>query len=99
MGSLGRLIPTVLLVCIAASSRAGELDRVRDLRASGDILALEAILESLPGGASSNRVLEAELEEADGMLIYEIELLDAGGRVREYRVNARNGKVLQIEDE
>jgi uncharacterized membrane protein YkoI len=64
---------------------------MRRLRAAGDILALEVVLERLPGGRGS-RILEVGLEEENGVLVYEIERLEAAGQVREYRIDARTGE-------
>ena len=44
-------------------------------------------------------VIEVELESKRGALIYEIKVLTQGGRVREVKIDARNGKVIKIEDD
>jgi uncharacterized membrane protein YkoI len=104
MGTLGRLTRARLALgalglCLALGLSADDdLDRVRRLRASGEILALEVILQGLPEAAGS-RILEVELEEEGGRLTYQIERLEAGGRVREYRIDARTGERLGFEDE
>jgi uncharacterized membrane protein YkoI len=98
MGTLGRLIPGALGLCLTLSLHAEALDRVRSLRTSGDILALDVILQGLPRVADS-RILEVELEQEDGLLIYQIERLETAGRVREYRFNARSGELIDIGDE
>lgn len=98
MGTLGRLIPGAIGLCLALGLQAGELDRVRSLRTSGDILALDVILQGLPR-VDDSRILEVELEQEDGLLIYQIERLETGGRVREYRFNARSGELIGIGDE
>jgi uncharacterized membrane protein YkoI len=96
---MGRLILAALCLCLSTTGlHADELDRVRSLRASGDILSLEVIMQGMPKVASS-RILEVELEEKGDLLIYEIERLETGGRVREYQFNARSGELLRIEDE
>jgi hypothetical protein len=98
MGTLGRLIPGALGLCLALGLHAEELDRVRSLRTSGDILALDVILQGLPRVAD-RRILEVELEQEDGLLIYQIERLETAGRVREYRFNARSGELIDVGDE
>jgi hypothetical protein len=98
MGTLGRLMPGAIGLCLALALQAGELDRVRSLRTSGDILALDVILQGLPRVADS-RILEVELEQEDGLLIYQIERLETAGRVREYRFNARSGELIGVGDE
>jgi uncharacterized membrane protein YkoI len=96
---MGRLILAALCLCLSTTGlHADELDRVRSLRASGEILSLDVILRGMPYVPGS-RILEVELEEEDGLLVYEIERLEAGGRVREYQFNARSGKLLRIEDD
>jgi len=95
---MGRLILAVISLCVSAGLYANELDRVRSLRAAGDILSLDVIMQGMPKVAGS-RIVEVELEEEGGLLIYEIERLEKGGRVREYRFNARSGELIGIEDE
>ena len=72
--------------------------KAKRLRDAGDILPLEKILERAkrryPG-----RVLETELEEIKGRLIYEIELLDKDGVVREMKFDARTGELLKTKEE
>ena len=63
----------------------------------GDILPLETILQKLP--PDSGKVLEVELEHEHGQLVYEIELLNSDGRVKEYLFNAMDGELLGIENE
>jgi len=46
-----------------------------------------------------SRLLEVELEREDGRLLYEIEVLLPGGRVREYYVDPRSGEVVHEEGE
>jgi len=98
MGTLGRLISGTVGLCVALGAQAEDLDRVRSLRSSGDILALDVILQGLPRVADS-RILEVELEQEDGLLIYQVERLEAGGRVREYRFDARSGELIDVGDE
>jgi uncharacterized membrane protein YkoI len=96
---MGRLILAALcLYLLSMGVHADELDRVRSLRASGDILSLDVILRGMPHIAGS-RILEVELEEKGALLIYEIERLETGGRVREYQFNARSGELVGIEDD
>jgi uncharacterized membrane protein YkoI len=95
---MGRLILASICLWLSTLTYADELDRVRDLRASGKILALDVILQGMPKVPGS-RILEVELEEKGGLMIYEIERLEAGGRVREYRFNARSGELIGVGDE
>jgi hypothetical protein len=71
---------------------SGDHEVVRELREGGEILSLSALLdrESLQG----MRVLEAELEREQGRMVYELELLDARGRVIERYFDAITGEPL-----
>jgi uncharacterized membrane protein YkoI len=71
-----------------------EHDAVRAIRQRGDILSLDRILNDVRG-QHGGRVLESELEETDGRYVYEVELVDEQGRVREMRFDARSGEILR----
>lgn len=74
------------------------VEEVRRLRASGSIMPLEEVFRQIardyPG-----RIIEIELEEEDGLLVYELELVDDGGVVREIEIDARTGALLRREQE
>ncbi|MGD8484741.1 MAG: PepSY domain-containing protein, partial [Thioalkalispiraceae bacterium] len=57
-------------------------EMARQLREAGDILPLETILQKLKA-TYPGKVLEVELEKEHDKIIYEIELLDNEGKVRE----------------
>ncbi len=69
-------------------------DRARAAVQAGKVLPLKTLLERLqrehPG-----QVLEVELEQEDGRWIYEIKLLQPGGRLVKLEVDAASGAVLQ----
>jgi uncharacterized membrane protein YkoI len=44
-------------------------------------------------------VLETELEEKGGELVYEVEILDDNGEVWEMKFDARSGALLEEEQE
>lgn len=73
-------------------------DIVWNARKSGQILPLEvilsAILQRYPG-----EVLKLELDDDDGELIYEIEVLTRRGIVLEMDVDARTGRILDTEED
>jgi uncharacterized membrane protein YkoI len=64
----------------------------------GEVLPLARILaiaqEKVPGD-----VIEVELENKRGALVYEIKVLTESGRVREIKIDARQGTILKIEDD
>jgi len=71
-----------------------EHDAVRAIRQRGDILSLDRILQEARG-QHTGRVLESELEEKDGRYVYEVELVDDQGRVREMKFDASTGELLK----
>jgi uncharacterized membrane protein YkoI len=77
---------------------AREHEEIRAALQRGEVLPLARILaiaqEKVPGD-----VLEVELESKRGALVYEIKVLAQSGRVREIKIDARNGTVLKIEDD
>ncbi|HAO24626.1 MULTISPECIES: PepSY domain-containing protein [unclassified Methylophaga] len=68
----------------------------RMLRESGKILPLETIIEKAKA-YRKGEVIDTELERDDGMLVYEIEILDEQGRVWELEFDATNGDLLELE--
>jgi len=72
--------------------------RAKRLKDAGDILPLEKIIERAREKYTGT-VLETELEEKKGRLIYEIELLDKNGVVREMKFDARTGELLKTKEE
>lgn len=67
-------------------------DKARALRASGDVLPLVELLGR--DDLSGLRVLEAELEDRRGRMVYELELLDPAGRVEKRDFDAATGEPL-----
>ena len=74
-------------------------DKARKLVQSGDILPLETILDNLKK-RSSGHILEVEMELKKGKFIYEIELVNDQGVVKEFVFDASDGKLLKekVED-
>lgn len=70
-------------------------DRARQALAAGEVLPLRTILERVerehPG-----QVMEVELERRDEGWIYEIKLLRAGGELSKLKVDARDGRILDV---
>jgi uncharacterized membrane protein YkoI len=71
---------------------------VRSLAGPGDILSLEQILQNARQ-QHVGRVLEIELEEQRGSLVYEVEILGDSGEVWEMNFDARSGELLEEERE
>jgi len=82
-----------LLTCSFSISADDDHLRAKDLVESGEILPLEKILHDVFQGRPW-RLLEAELEQEHGRYIYELEILDDKGKVRELEYDAKSGKPI-----
>lgn len=97
---LGALLAGAFSSVVAGDKKHGknEHDLVREALRRGEVQPLEKILaiasQQVPGD-----VIEVELEDERGALVYEIKILTDTGRVREVKLDARTGKVLSIEDD
>lgn len=93
------LLVSLGLVTQAAWVQARDLDQdeALQLRREGVILPLEQLLQSAMQRYPGARLLEAELEEDDDVLIYEVELLTTNSVVRELELDARSGELLKDE--
>ena len=92
---LSRIAVVVAMVLTSPLSIAdNEQDRARAAVQAGKVLPLKTVLERLerehPG-----QVLEVELEQDDGRWIYEINLLQTGGRLVKLELDATSGAVLR----
>jgi len=97
------IIPGILLgimaLCPLQLAQADDdYIEARRLNVSGEILPLEDILKNIkltfPG-----KILEIELEQEDGKIIYEVEILGTDGVVREIYINAKTGKLLSVKED
>lgn len=89
----------LLLAATPAASRDLDQDEALQLRREGLILPLESLLQQVKQRYPGARLLEAELEEDDGLYIYEIELLTADGIARELELDARDGRLIKDEED
>lgn len=85
----------------AEPSLARDLDQdeALRLRREGVILPFEQMMKELEQQHPGSTLLEAELEEEDGVLVYEVEILTLKGVVRELELDARNGAILKDEED
>lgn len=85
-----------LLVCGAALADGDHRNKAKRLHQAGDIVAVEQILSYVrqhhPG-----RVIEVDLEEKGGRYLYEIEVVDSTGEVKEHYFDAKTGKPVKSE--
>jgi uncharacterized membrane protein YkoI len=56
--------------------------------------AIESTLRQVAGD-----VLKVELENEDGRYVYEVKVLATNGRVREVKLDAKDGSLIEIEDD
>lgn len=92
----GRLaILALLAFCSWVMARDLGPDEALRLRGAGTILPLESLLQQALGRYPGARLLEAELEEDGNAYVYEVELLTVQGVVRELKLNASTGQLLE----
>ena len=70
-------------------------ERARQALTQGQVLPLRTVLEKVEG-EHPGQVLKIEFEQDDGRYVYEIRLLQADGRIAKLKVDAMDGKVLEI---
>jgi uncharacterized membrane protein YkoI len=84
----------------AASARSDDDDHIaaREALRRGEILPLSRILAIVQRRAPGD-VIDVELDRHHGAWRYEVKVLTSTGRVREIKLNARDGAILEIEDD
>ncbi|MBG7609839.1 MAG: PepSY domain-containing protein [Anaerolineae bacterium] len=98
-----RLLQTALLCIFFIGSNVcadEDHERARELVSRGEIIALEQLMQQIINKHEGKlRLLEAELEDKSGRLVYELELVDEKGLVRELLFDAKTGEALGEEDD
>ncbi|WP_210639670.1 MULTISPECIES: PepSY domain-containing protein [unclassified Pseudomonas] len=89
----------LLAFCSVAMARDLDQDEALQLRQQGVILPLEQLLQQALDLHPGAKLLEAELEEKHGVYIYEVELLDTDGVVRELDLEAATGRLLKDKED
>jgi len=88
------LIVGAVAVASAPADDRQDHDRARAALKAGEVLPLQAVLDKVqrvhPGD-----VLAVELEREDGRWVYELKLLQSGGRLLRLDVDARSGAILR----
>ncbi|ERI52033.1 peptidase [Pseudomonas sp. EGD-AK9] len=97
---------TAFLLLLAGSLAAApgvardlDQDEALRLRREGVIMPFEQLMQRLEQQYPGTTLLEAELEEEDGVLVYEVEILTTQGVVRELELDARDGNILKDEED
>ena len=93
------LMVGLLAFCSLALARDLDQDEALRLRQEGVILPLEQLLGQAMARYPGARLLEAELEEKQQKLVYEVELLTKAGVVREIKLDAATGDLLKDEED
>jgi uncharacterized membrane protein YkoI len=83
---------------LASDHKKSDHEAARAALARGEILPLPRIL-TIATGKVPGDVLEVELEDEHGRLIYDLKILARNGRVREVEIDAKTGAVLKVEDD
>ncbi|MBI3348805.1 MAG: PepSY domain-containing protein [Burkholderiales bacterium] len=69
-------------------------DRARAALRAGEVLSLQQVLEKVQH-SHPGEVLEVELEREDGRWVYELKLLQSGGRLVRLDVDAKTAEILK----
>jgi uncharacterized membrane protein YkoI len=88
------LTATLLATLPAHADRHHDHERARAALQAGEVLPLQKVLEALQRSHPGD-VLEVELEREGGRWIYEVKLLQKGGRLLKLAVDARTAEVLR----
>ena len=97
MRLLTAFLIAALAVGAAAPASASDHDRARRAVEEGRILPLKQILARAQG-AYPGQVIEAELEDEGGLVVYEIRILTTDGRVMKLHYDAATGALLKTKD-
>lgn len=79
----------------ADSDGEADHERARQLHDAGEIVAGQSVVVKALALHPQSRVLEIELEEKHGRLLYEVEVVNTQGNVRELYFDARSGELLK----
>lgn len=90
----------ILIMGAAPMAHADDYDHLRaqQLQNAGKILPLENFIASARKIYPKSKVLEIDLEEKQGIYLYEIEIVDQSGIVRELYFNATTGDLLNTKE-
>ncbi|HRN83835.1 MAG TPA: PepSY domain-containing protein [Hyphomicrobium sp.] len=78
---------------------ARDAEIARKALVEGRIRPLSEIIKLLKPQLPGSTILEVEIDVDDGRIVYEFDIIDSAGRLKEVEVDAATGKVLKIEDD
>lgn len=84
---------------VATADRDPDSETVREWVREGRVLPLEELM-ARHSGRVAGRLLDLEVEREHGRIVYELEVMDEDGRVREIHLDAQSGEWLgeELED-
>ena len=91
------LVSAVVISQGGPTAVAGDHEKAHELHDAGNIISLSELLQRPE--LAGQRIIEAELEDEHGSLVYELELLGNDGRVYERYYDAVTGELLKQEQE
>lgn len=98
MSRILTLCLSVLALPVMAQGRLADHERAEAAVARGAILPLADVLQSL-ARQHPGEVIEVELDEEDGVLVYDLDMVTPDGRLIEVEVDAVTGIVLEVEND
>jgi uncharacterized membrane protein YkoI len=93
--SLRLLAGALVLACAAAAAADDDHARARAAREAGQIVSLQAILDRVQAEFTGS-LLEVELDDDDGLWVYEVKLLTPAGAIVKLEYDARDGRLLRV---
>ena len=91
-------LPLLLMLFCNYAFASDDYETARELSETGEILPLETILNKARQ-YHNGKVIGVELERENTTLIYEIKVLDDDGILWEMKINAKDGKLLEEEED
>ena len=94
--AVGTTSLVVLAALLSGNSAASPLNQedVIPLVELGEVVPLADLLKRHRAKLAGGRLIDLELEREDGRLVYELEIIDQQGVVREFLVDAKSGEWL-----
>lgn len=93
-------VTAMLMVLLSGSppttsvwASSNDQERATQAVQAGEILSLRVILERLEQ-TQPGQVLDVEFEQKNGVWIYELKILKAGGRLQKLKVDAKTGEII-----